>query len=284
MIVNTHISDNDVIPAYVEISLRQARFFNPDREIYFICKAKQSYFDSLNVNWVPQESISGDALRRFNEVSWFKRHGTPSTTFPSEPLFWHRTCERLFYLYEFIKQNACDTTYHFENDVLIFDSLDKLAQHHLGNWAIPMSPNHATFAFTLINDPERFGDMCDTFIRLMEKGEDYIKSLGYDHVSEMSLLDYVIKEGLVLPLPSMPSTSEKFVFDPGSYGQYVGGTNGGDGPNFIDPTHYVGQMLNGDRFAGIDLYMQPRVFNILGTRKLFNLHVHSKNLAKFAVV
>ena len=80
MIINTFISDTEIVPTYTEISLRQARKLNPSLPIHFICKNKPLYFDDLNITWINQDSINGDLITFFNNLSWFNRHGTPQTT------------------------------------------------------------------------------------------------------------------------------------------------------------------------------------------------------------
>lgn len=273
MIINTFISDTSDVPAYTEISLKQARKFNPETPIHFICKNKPDYFEKYNIEWIPQDSVNGDILKEFNNVCWFNRHGTPSTSYPSPEGFWHKTCERIFYLYEYIK-NTNDNVCHFENDVLIYYPLENIKNLFDGLRICPMSRTQSTFAITLIKSSHELKNLCKFFIDCLKLGEVELYNKIQDHISEMSLLTLALNNGLTLPLPILLSDCE-YIFDPGSYGQYLGGTNNFHNPGFIDEKHYIGQKIaNG-------LSVEFKDFPLVGGKKLFNLHIHSKNLERF---
>lgn len=274
MIVNTFISDTNDVPAYTEISLKQARKFNPDTPIHFICKNKPDYFDRYNIQWVPQESVGGEILNQFNDICWFNRHGTPNTSHPSPEGFWHKTCERIFYLYEYIK-NIDDKVCHFENDVLIYDSLNNIDDLFDGIRICPMSQTQSTFAIALIKSNDYLKNLCQFFITCLALGENQLYQYVQDHISEMSLLTLALNHNVVRSLPIFPFHDYNYVFDPGSYGQFLGGTNNFHGPGFIDEKHFIGQQLK--KHLNVTFNEYPKA----STKKLFNLHVHSKNLEKF---
>ena len=97
-----------------------------------------------------------------------------------------------------------------------------------------------------------------------------------DHVSEMSLLHMASREQLVFGLPILPSQNDTMVFDPGSYGQFLGGTNNGHGSGFTDPQHFIGGAIRRGELC-VKFDGEPTVNEI----KIFNLHIHSKNLKGF---
>ena len=274
-LVNTFISDSSVVPDYTRLSLKQARLFNSDLHIDFICHSKQDYFDELKINWIPQDTLSnGDTLRAFNQVCSFRRHGTPNTTYPSPNLFWHRTAERIFYLAEYVTKYGYDHIFHFENDVLIYDNLDKVDINN-NIMVTPMSNTHTTFAFCYFANADVLKSLCDYFNHLLSLGESYLLSFGYDHISEMSLLNMALRNKLVQCFPIFQNYGG-FIYDPGSYGQYLGGTNNGHGAGFIDPSHYIGHKIL--------LHEIHPVFNTKPYTEhnpIFNLHIHSKNLEQF---
>jgi len=278
-IVNTFISDGGPFPSYIETSLVQARRKNPHVPIDFICKERQLFFSAYGINWIPQDGLSdGDLLGQFNQVCDFKRHGTPNTTHPSPEMFWHRTAERIFYVLEYITRNNHEKVFHFENDVLLYHPISRAEVNGKTVNVTPMSATHTTFAVTYVPAPGMLADLCERFIYYLECGEDSIRAAGgYDHVSEMSLLNLALREGLVHPLPTI-STEGEFVYDPGSYGQYFGGTNNGHGKGFTDPTHFIGHAINSKMVFPAFMVDGP----INGDHSIFNLHIHSKNLKDFA--
>ena len=295
-IVNTFISDDDEIPPYTEISLRRARASNPYTRIDFICKKNQPYFSSLGVRWVDQNSLSSDLLTKFNEVCWFKRHGTPGTTFPSPELFWHRTAERIYYLAAYLAQERLENIFHFENDVLIYGHLDTVEVNDKIT-VTNMSPTHTTFAFCHIPTHQLLSELCENLNILLEHGEHQLLSLGFDHISEMSLLNLLYRKNLIESFPILPSEATNWVFDPGSYGQYFAGTNNGHPSGFTDPTHIIGrEILNGNIAPQLLAHdIKPLINNSISSFKrkirpcvvdrqsdeeipIFSLHVHSKKL------
>jgi hypothetical protein len=280
MIINTFISDGGPIPEYTNISLRQARHTNPDADIRFICADNQDIFDELNIKWIPQGSITSDLLKEFNKVCWFKRHGTPNTTYPSPELFWHRTAERIYYLEAYISQNNIENVFHFENDVLIYGHLSEIGVSEHSIMILPMSRNKCTFAFTHVPKPSSFSKLCLYFNWLLSAhGEGRLSHHLQDHVSEMSLLHMAFTDSIVVGLPTIPPHSKRMLFDPGSYGQFLGGTNNGHGPGFTDSEHFIGDQINQGKIKKVEFVDGcPFVDGI----KLFNLHVHSKNLELFA--
>lgn len=279
MIINTFISDGGPVPEYTHVSLRQARKTNPDTDIRFICADNQDIFDELDIKWVPQGSIDSDLLREFNECCWFKRHGTPQTTYPSPELFWHRTAERIYYLEAYMAANNLENVFHFENDVLLYGGLDLVPTCSL-MLVLPMSRNKSTFAFTHIPTPVQLHTVCQYFNWVLSThNESTLMQHLNDHVSEMSLLHMASREQLVFGLPILPSQNDTVVFDPGSYGQFLGGTNNGHSSGFTDQEHFIGQEIsNGNLNVVFD--GEPSVNGV----KIFNLHIHSKNLKEFANV
>ena len=110
-------------------------------------------------------------------------------------------------------------------------------------------------------------------------GEQRLSQHLRDHVSEMSLLHMAFREHLVAGFPILPTQSNEMVFDPGSYGQFLGGTNNGHSNGFTDPEHFIGELIkSGD--LNVEFDGKPSVNGV----KIFNLHVHSKNLKEFASV
>lgn len=278
MIINTFISDSDIVPAYTALSLKKARDLNPDIPISFICKKKQPYFDKLKINWVDQSLFSDHPIvQNFNELSWFQRHGTPQTTYPSPEGFWHKTCERIFYLAAYASTHNLKTFLHTENDVLMFYDFKTMMQETTGEFcATMMSKEQATFAVMYCPYYDSLVELCEHMLKTMKLGENNIKAkYSLDHVSEMSLLKIAMSDGII---DTFPVVSEcDMCFDPGSYGQFLAGTNNGHGPGFKDPKHYTTQygyeavMINGLPFAKKNNIKQP----------LFNLHIHSKKLELF---
>lgn len=281
-IVYTYISDDRAIPEYTKYSLKKAREINPCLQIDFICKYNQIMFNDYNINWVPQDHLAdGDILNKFNSVCRFNRHGQPNTTYPSSKDFWHRTAERIFYLQEHVSRNLLTDVFHLENDVVMFHPVESTLGDTVSDMisVIRMSQTHATFAFCHIPRYQLLEKLCLLFIEMLELGEDNLRKYGgYDHVSEMSLLNLALRNNMVASFDIIPG-NQRYVYDPGSYGQYFGGTNNGHSSGFVDRTHYIGSAIFGN-------YIKPIIKDgipMVGNKKIFNLHIHSKNLKDFVI-
>jgi len=282
MIVNTFISDSEIVPNYTVLSLKRARELNPDLPINFICKKKQPFFDKLSINWVDQADYTKHQLvQDFNKLSWFQRHGTPQTTYPSPDGFWHKTCERIFYLAAYADINNLKTFLHTENDVIMFYSFAVLMKDVGPNefLATIMSDKQATFAVMYCPTHEHLTNLCKHMLDIMRLGESEIRQYyELDHVSEMSLLRIAMSFGTIDTFKTIPGLGPGvFCFDPGSYGQFLGGTNNGHTEGFKDFNHYAWRnkceayMIDGLPYVKRDGIRNP----------LFNLHIHSKKLEGF---
>lgn len=101
-------------------------------------------------------------------------------------------------------------------------------------------------------------------------------------VNEMTLMSvyFASHRGL---LPTMPHSeyANKFnsIFDPASYGQFVGGTTNGI-PGAKPKDHYIGQMLTDNPSFDIiwNNKRQPCLKYNDKEIRINNLHIHSKNL------
>ena len=114
-------------------------------------------------------------------------------------------------------------------------------------------------------------------------------------VNEMSLLHVLSLQEYFNKFPILPDIKHRYVFDPGSYGQYLGGTNNGHPPGFADHKHIIGRDIIGGNIVPYfdEEHKKPLVFKealqpaeaFVQTPpqkyELFNLHVHSKKLEKF---
>ena len=101
----------------------------------------------------------------------------------------------------------------------------------------------------------------------------------------MSIIDRDNKN-LIQSLDILPYGGKKLIFDPASYGQYLGGTHKKPKTffrdNFATQAHYVGAELISKRITVKFKKNIPVVTSDLGdVSKLINLHIHSKKLKKF---
>ncbi len=301
-IILTHIGSD--IPAYAPFCLRQFRFFNPSAEIYFIVpswtiKDRAALWKEAGVMPIASESLENDRfIRQFRKKSWFKKWGTPETSFPSRPDFWHNAIERLFFIETLMRRNRWESVFHFENDVMIYTDLARIENLMPAPRSMRITPVGAQWmacGLFYIDKHESLGRFRDFVLKEMGKGEERIrKDWNIEIASDMTLLKvFGAQQKILSCFPVLPEGPHAYdfesfnsVFDGASWGQFAGGTNNGHVPGFIDPRHYVGKELLEGRYRitwteenGLRV---PFVEDKSGKRvRLNNLHVHSKKLGDF---
>jgi hypothetical protein len=298
-IINTFISDAGVkIPEYTVYSLRKLRELNPDVEIDFICNTGHGFenvFKIYRINWINQNRLKSFYLESFWSLSNLERHGTPNTKYPSPPKFFHRALERIFMLQAYMSENKECEVFHTENDVLTYYPLDLDIDCHTPEsplvYITPMGPKVSTFAFCYFHNHYGITEICTKFLEYLWMGDDkFIKLTGADMLNEMTMLKQAQSELNIGTFDIIRKTSlDPYLFDPGSYGQYLGGTNNHDhGPGYAGDHHYIGAKINSMDLTPYWDSGQKKPFVVstpddgsTKTYPLFNLHIHSKNLKAF---
>ena len=295
-VIQTFISDPGVqIPEYTVYSLRKLREHNPTTKITFISNTGHGFdrvFKKYDVQWIDQNSLSSFYLESFRRLSDLERHGTPNTKYPSPPKFFHQALGRIFMLQAYMAKEKIEEVFHTENDVLTYYPLDSFETHcHYGDnpsvYVTPMGPTISTFAFSYFYDVAAISGLCAKFLEYLWLGEKkFLKLSGADMLNEMTMLSYANRDHFWVgefDTYRMWENMNGFLFDPGSYGQYLGGTNNHDhGPGYAGDHHYIGKLINEGKLGVEFVGGKPYVNNNTGVPiPLFNLHIHSKNLKDF---
>jgi hypothetical protein len=211
--------------------------------------------------------------------------------------FWTITVTRLFYIANFLDKEGWINVYHFENDVLLYTDLSKhenTFKHLYKDLAITVGgPDKCMTGFMFIKSSEALKHMIKYFMNLLKtlRVQDIRKQYGMDMVNEMTLIrayskDFPdkIKFLPILPFGEFSQDYDKFnsIFDPASWGQYVGGTLDGM-PGAMPDDHYIGLLLR--KHPEYDVIWKeeengkvPYFKFDKQEVKINNLHVHSKNL------
>lgn len=205
--------------------------------------------------------------------------------------FWYNTLIRVILLCIYIRNNNLGDVVHVEADNIIFgENLNTLCEtFNPGEFGYCCERSHAGApSLIFVKDSDAADSLLQQHIKLFEKGEEALKPhVGhfYYNIMDMAFLDLIRRGGKnykmlpCLPFGDFSNNFEKLkcVFDPTSYGQYLGGTNNGHPTGFIDPSHYVGQELIKNTIS-ISINDGKPVINYNNEIiPIFNLHVHNKN-------
>jgi hypothetical protein len=195
--------------------------------------------------------------------------------------FWTLTSLRFFYIYEFMKKYNIHNVIHLENDVLIYYNCNTLT---FDNYIyIPFDSFQRNIASIMyIPSSDVFKKCLDQYNFTKNDMENFINIKN--------------KTGLIksLPIfPNIPTTSSEVefvstnypsfncIFDAAAIGQYLGG---------VDPrnaSHNTIGFVNETCVIKYNLYQiiweDKKPFLVINEQKykIFNLHIHSKNLVQF---
>lgn len=265
------------LPGFLESTFKQIRKFNPDVTVYFLTDKewlKNNLFAKYNIEVINKDLYYSRKIRSFER----------KFNYPPDN-FWTLASTRLIYIENFLLDSGLENIYHFENDVLLYYDL---SEHHetfkrlytLG--VTPGGPDKCMTGFMFVKNGKALADMTTFFIRLLKTyGVTGIKEkYRMDMVNEMTLMKLYVKEYLpILPFGEFSNNFTEYnsIFDPATWGQFVGGTKK-DGPGAKPPDHYIGQLLIKNPDYKVD--WKDKVPYFQGVR-INNLHIHSKNLHKY---
>lgn len=275
-------------PTFLEDNFRQFRYFNPTVPVYFLTDyghIGNPVFAKYSVMSINKDEYYCERIHEFERL--FGRA-------PDD--FWTVAATRLMYIENFMRLRQMINVYHFENDVLIYFSLSQYNTYIKKHYQIGMTiggPDKCMTGFAFFKDYKALQHM-NMFFRnlLFEYGIAGVKqTFRVDMVNEMTLMriyssdaDSKLRPFPTMPVPPMNHRLEDFgsLFDPASWGQFVGGTRS-EGPGAMPQDHYIGQFLR--KLGNVwptwlrkDGLMVP-IFQYAGVDyRINNLHIHSKNL------
>lgn len=275
-------------PTFLEDNFRQLRYFNPTVPVYFLTDyhhLNNPVFAKYSVIAVNKDEYYSEKILHFERL--FGRDAED---------FWTLAATRMIYIENFMKVRNMLNVYHFENDVLLYYNLQEYhtyLKQFTGIWMTIGGPDKCMTGFSFIKNYKVLRHMTDYWINLLnDYGLDGIKhAFKVDMVNEMSLMrvyssdaDSKLRPLPTMPVPPMNHFFDDFgsLFDPASWGQYVGGTRS-EGPGAMPKDHYIGVWLKDlpeVRFLWIyqDHLKVPCLIHGNEMYRINNLHIHSKNL------
>ena len=282
------------LPVFLEYTFKQIRLFNPKTVIYFITDKAlidNSLFEKYEITSLDKDLFYSDKIKQFEGLY----------NYPPNH-FWTITATRLIYIENFLKEYKLTDVYHFENDILLYYNLEDYHEKFQSLYEYmaitPGGPDRNITGFMFIKNWESLSDMTQYFINTIRKHsmKSFKRTYKIKMIHEMGLMKiYEIERGLeylsylpILPFGKQASNYDIFnsIFDPASWGQFVGGTRK-DRPGYKTNLHYIGQLLiaNPDYTVIWKRDVEGRNIPYFKYRdnevKINNLHIHSKNLHKY---
>jgi hypothetical protein len=206
--------------------------------------------------------------------------------------FWLYAMLRLYLVEVVMDRYGMIKALHIENDNLIYDDPDNTCMAEYCGDSVgltQLTDTELSAGVMYVGSREALSKITDKMIGLVSLGVDELKKkYGGGMCHEMRLLKIIYDEnpGLIKLLPNLPGLSSH-VFDPASWGQWVGGTFQDPGKPYAGTHHIVGrELIRG--FCDVawedgkyPLAVRKRQQGAKQATKLFNLHIHSKDLERW---
>ena len=139
------------------------------------------------------------------------------------------------------------------------------------------------FGYSFIENNTIFSEIGEIVLDILHNAKKYEEEFyNGNRLNEMKAL-YIaslINPKLFNLLPVLPD--KDVVFDPGSYGQYLGGVHYKRfSKKYTNSQHIVGKSLISKEIFVENRNRRPKIIKNEKSYDLVNLHVHKKNLNKF---
>jgi len=265
---------------HIWLCLEQLRKWNPSTSIYMITGnhniSQIENFQKFNVN-----HILTDDLEKDYDIDK-TQYGHTS----QESRSW---LERNFYIESLIKKLSLTDIFSFDNDVLVYEDLEILAQK--------CSNTYTGVALTRESEMNVIFGMCyiKNYVALKAVNKDFWHLINTPQGKDLmdmelwNILSRIRGKEFVDFLPTWTDSSsfKQFngIFDPISIGQYLSGTHWGLRPGVLQSHHFIHQKLSEGRwFFSNEIDENGRKFYSVNEKdsnnkfKIFSIHVHSKKL------
>jgi len=288
------------IPEYIYDNLFQVCLINKDLNIYILIN--EEYFTNMsknlnrlnlknknNIKFISIEKIENELKENLNFNKLSKIFDLFNIEFRNG--FWKYTLFRFIYINEFIKLTNIKNIFHIENDVMMYESFNKIYELNTIN-------NNSLDKLWVVQDSVTRVIPSLLFFRssiILNEFIEYIYSV-YNNSSNILINDMDLLGNYPKELKHFLINNENdsnYIYDGACLGQYIAGIDLRNSLyteiNFINPTrHFINETSdfkpNTANFKFVyekNLY-KPKMYINNKTYNIVNLHIHSKDLYKYS--
>jgi hypothetical protein len=206
--------------------------------------------------------------------------------------FWRYTCERFFVLEEHMRANGLAACVHLESDNLLYAPPSEYEgwlrdAYGDGIATTPLTPSEDTAAFLYVGSLGALAEMTEAMLELVRMPPaSLLSTFGGEMANEMRMLHVIrnrsaLSHALPVTIEEAAAAGSAYIFDAGSYGQFVDGSHSAPGIPFTSDQHLVGPSLADGTYRLLwDAPRQAPFLHASGhdLSPLANLHIHSKRL------
>jgi hypothetical protein len=313
-LVYIHIGDN--LPNYIFDSIYQSLLVSPNNKIYVILNDSlidnfRNNISTFNINLYLNKPIHVDIhieciplsiLKMPQEYSQFINN-LPDTTKQFRDSFWISTTARFFFIESLMELFKLRNVYHIENDIMIYEDLKEIRLDKNKLYMVKDSYNRVIPSILFIPDSSHLNRLNVYMIKTLKQSNQLINDMQLLGSYTANHLDY---------FPFDFSNDSSFIMDGAAIGQYIGGIDPRNIPDFENKTLQEQQLLrinnptkgfinetctfkpnsinifkkyfhlNNVNFPIELFYGQQENGNNIQLKQINNLHIHSKQLYQFS--
>ena len=272
-----------VLPEYLNVCINSILSVDKNAIIHLITdqKTQKQNINIVNTNDYEELGFMKDFVINLKKNNMFEN-----------PL-WLTSLERIFYIENYLEDTNINEFVHFDNDVVLFESFESAKNsskfNAQGFHLTPLNNENMVFGYSYMNSKQDFSKLSSKAKKIIQNYKHYSNKYNQNKpLNEMKIMSIIQRtdKDLIKSLDILPYGDKKLIFDPASYGQYLGGTHKKPKTffrdNFATQAHIVGAELISKRITVKFKRNIPVVTSDLGdVSKLINLHIHSKKLKKF---
>ncbi len=311
-----HIGEN--LPNYIYDSIYQSLLVSPNTKIYVILNDNLIYafrqnINNLNLNLYLQkpihigmhvECIPLSILRIPEDYKLFIDN-LPETTKVFRDAFWISTTARFFYIESFMELFDLRHVYHIENDIMIYENLDDIPVNKNIMYMVKDSDKRVIPSILFIPDCSHLNRLNTYMLQQLKKSSNLMNDMQLLGSYSANHIDY---------FPFDFTSNSSFIMDGAAIGQYLGGVDPRNLPEFDTKTDTEKTLLSvqnptigfinetsefkpdsitifkkdfhlNNITIPVELYYgQTETNNQINLKQINNLHIHSKQLYQFSSI
>ena len=288
------------IPEYIYDNLFQVCLINKDLNIYILIN--EEYFTNMsknlnrlnlknknNIKLISIEKIENSLKENVNFNKLSKIFDLFNIEFRNG--FWKYTLFRFIYINEFIKLTNIKNIFHIENDVMMYESFNKIYELNTINnnsldklWVVQDSVTRVIPSLLFFKSSIILNEFVEYIYSVYNSSSNIL-------INDMDLLGNYPKELKHFLINN--ENDSNYIYDGACLGQYIAGIDLRNTlyieNNFINPTrHFINETSdfkpNTAKFKFVyenNLY-KPKMYINNKTYNIVNLHIHSKDLYKYS--
>ena len=273
MISYIHCHIGQLPPDYLIDSFRTIDKVDPESRIIFVTDQE---IDIDGVEVLQVKDIASEQTMRVMDMNLFRTESNQ---------LWRTSIFRVFLVRDAMVHLNLDACYHFDSDVLMFQSSNKF-EHLINDFDGLYITYHnnleVVFGFSRFGSIEKTNKICHILHDVVFNPSLQVEYSSSGMANEMRLICGIMDRNpdLIRKLNIFPNETN-IVFDPSSYGQFFGGTHQGHAPGFAHHTHDIGRGIQSGELVPVMIDKKPYVKYDGKEYPIVNLHIHSKVTAPF---